>query len=140
MSAVVDVARTWIGTPWRLGASVRGLGCDCVGFAAGGAREAGLLPPHHPLLQAALELRSVWPEAGLRERLDATFPARAEPQPGDLLLLRTDPRIEPWHLAVLAGPTIVHARMDRGVVEDRWAPPWIRRLAGAWDWSERGEP
>lgn len=135
--AVIETARAWVGTPWRLGASARGLGCDCVGFAAGVAREAGLLPLDHPLLRATLELRSLRPLAGLRDSLDAVFPARAEPQPGDLLLLRTDPRIEPWHLAVLAGSTIVHARMDRGVVEDRWAPPWSRRLVGAWNWSER---
>jgi cell wall-associated NlpC family hydrolase len=34
-SAIVAEARTWIGTPYRHQASLKGVGCDCLGLVRG---------------------------------------------------------------------------------------------------------
>lgn len=40
--AIVAEARTWIGTPWRHQARVKGVGVDCIGFVGGVAMALGL--------------------------------------------------------------------------------------------------
>ena len=41
-AAVVAEARTWIGTPFHHQASLKGIGCDCIGLVVGVARALGL--------------------------------------------------------------------------------------------------
>ena len=36
---VISVARSWLGTPYHDQASLRGVGCDCLGLARGVWRE-----------------------------------------------------------------------------------------------------
>ncbi len=36
---VIAEARTWLGTPWHHQASVKGVGCDCIGFVRGVAEK-----------------------------------------------------------------------------------------------------
>jgi hypothetical protein len=40
---LIDVARTWIGTPFHDNQGAKGLGCDCAYFLARVAEEAGLV-------------------------------------------------------------------------------------------------
>jgi NlpC/P60 family putative phage cell wall peptidase len=40
---IVQVARSWIGTPYRLGARVKGAGCDCATLLLEVYRECGLI-------------------------------------------------------------------------------------------------
>lgn len=40
--AIVAEARTWIGTPWRHQARVKGVGVDCIGFVGGVALALGV--------------------------------------------------------------------------------------------------
>lgn len=40
--AVLAEARQWIGTPFHHQAALRGIGCDCIGFVAGVARQIGV--------------------------------------------------------------------------------------------------
>ncbi len=51
--AVVAEARTWIGTPYRHQASLKGVGCDCLGLVRGIFRalhgaEPERVPPYTP--------------------------------------------------------------------------------------------
>jgi len=39
MSAVIEAARGWLGTPYRHQASVKGVGSDCLGLVRGVWRE-----------------------------------------------------------------------------------------------------
>lgn len=61
---IVAAARTWIGTPYRHQASIRGVGCDCIGLVRGVLRDLGhrvpaKLPAYAP----------DWAETGGREIL-----------------------------------------------------------------------
>jgi NlpC/P60 family putative phage cell wall peptidase len=38
-AGVIAVARSWLGTPYHDQASLRGVGCDCLGLARGVWRE-----------------------------------------------------------------------------------------------------
>jgi NlpC/P60 family putative phage cell wall peptidase len=45
---VVAAARSWIGTPYRHQASLKGVGCDCLGLLRGVRREVMGGEPEHP--------------------------------------------------------------------------------------------
>ncbi|MGR3485918.1 MAG: NlpC/P60 family protein [Paracoccaceae bacterium] len=142
MSAdVVTLARGWIGTPYRHGASVRGAGADCLGLIRGVWAQLGL-PPMPPVPPYTPD----WSEHDRRERLwDA---ARAhltprpldDPRPGDVLLMRMAPGAVAKHLAILTcprAPAIVHAWSRRGVVETPLAPVWRRAVVARFAYPHR---
>ncbi|HEX5998060.1 MAG TPA: NlpC/P60 family protein [Hyphomicrobiaceae bacterium] len=100
---VVTLARTWLGTPYHHQASVKGVGCDCVGLIRGVWREVYGAEPqtlpgytrdwaetqgHEHLLGAA------------RRHLVEIAPANA--QPGDVLIFRWRPNTPAKHCAILA--------------------------------------
>lgn len=139
---VVAVARAWLGTPYHDQASVRGVGCDCLGLARGIWREVvGAetlpVPPYS---------RS-WGEAGGREvlvenarralvRIDA-----AEAGPGAVVLFRMKDAVVVKHVGILTGPeTFIHAYERLGVVEERLTFAWRRRIAFAFLFPGRRAP
>ena len=63
-AAIVAAARGWIGTPYRHQASLKGVGCDCLGLVRGVWREV-VGPEPEPLRPYAQE----WPLASPDERL-----------------------------------------------------------------------
>jgi NlpC/P60 family putative phage cell wall peptidase len=59
---IVQEARGWIGTPYMHQASLKGVGCDCLGLVRGVWREVlGAEPEQAPPYSAT------WAEAGRRE-------------------------------------------------------------------------
>ena len=130
---IVAAARTWIGTPYRHQASLRGAGCDCLGLVRGLWREfygdePEPVPPYAP----------DWAEASLREAMiDAArrhlLPVPlAAARPGDVVLFRWRPDLPAKHAGVLVGPDrFVHAYEGTAVVESPLGPWWRRRLAAA---------
>ncbi len=48
LPSIVDAARAWIGTPYRHQASLRGVGCDCLGLLRGVWREVMGAEPEMP--------------------------------------------------------------------------------------------
>lgn len=92
---IVSEARGWLGTPYCHGASVKGVGCDCLGLVRGVWRavfggEPERADPYSP----------DWAEAVGEERLRdaarrhlAEIPV-AQARPGDLLLFRPDGRAD----------------------------------------------
>ena len=61
---VVAAARSWLGTPYHDQASLRGVGCDCLGLARGVWRDVvGTVP------QAIPPYSRDWGETGVREVL-----------------------------------------------------------------------
>lgn len=114
---VVGEARRWIGTPYARGASLRGVGCDCVGLARGvWAEVTGAEPPPAP--RWSPDWAAIWPRrlAELRRRIMIERPP-ALAGPGDLIVLRrTDGGAA--HMGILAAPgRIIHATEAFGVVE-----------------------
>jgi NlpC/P60 family putative phage cell wall peptidase len=125
-------ARAWIGTPFRHGTALRGLGCDCLGLVVGvrhavaGGTGAASMPDYAP----------DWAEADRRDRLAEACSAMllaVEPpgQPGDILLFRWRRGRPASHLAILCGPDrIIHAHAGIAVAEVPLPAAWRRRIDG----------
>jgi NlpC/P60 family putative phage cell wall peptidase len=130
---VVETARRWLGTPYHDQASVRGVGCDCLGLARGVWREVvGPEPFRIPPYSRD------WGETGPREVLAEgaracmieTEPSQAAP--GALLLFRMAPRAIAKHAGILTdSDRFIHAYERLGVTEEALTTPWRRRIAFA---------
>ncbi len=142
MSAMVEAARGWLGTPYRHQASVRGEGTDCLGLVRGVWRETvGEEPEQTPAYEPD------WAEVGGAEilleaagRWLVERPVR-EMRPGDILLFRMTEGAPVKHCAILSEvdgpePRMIHAYWGRAVVESWMGPWWMRRLAAAFAWPD----
>lgn len=130
---LVAEARAWIGTPYRHQASLKGIGCDCLGLVRGVWRavygeEPEFVPAYSP----------DWAEAAQRETLaEAARRHLTEIDPaaitrGDLVLFRWRAGIPAKHAAILSAPDrMIHAHDGASVTEVALAPWWRRRLAYA---------
>ncbi|SNT05830.1 putative phage cell wall peptidase, NlpC/P60 family [Antarctobacter heliothermus] len=136
---VIAVARSWLGTPYHDQASLRGVGCDCLGLARGIWREiVGQEPFQIPPYSRD------WGETGPREvlaegarRMMIEVP-RAEAGPSALVLFRMTPRAIAKHVGILTGPdTFLHAYERLGVIEEPLTPTWRRRIAFAFLFPDR---
>jgi len=132
-SAIVAEARAWIGTPYRHQASLKGVGCDCLGLVRGVWRALLGVEP-----QAAPAYSRDWAEATGAEALaDAARRhlieiATDDFAPGDVLLFRYRDRFPAKHAAIVGAPTtMIHAHDGAAVAEVAIAPWWCRRLAYA---------
>ena len=132
-AAIVMAARSWIGTPYRHQASLKGVGCDCLGLLRGVWREVIGTEPERPG-----PYTPDWAEAGGQDLL-AEAAARhlravepAEAGAGDVVLFRWRPWLPAKHCAILTGPAaMVHAHDGASVAEVAFAPWWGRHRAGA---------
>jgi NlpC/P60 family putative phage cell wall peptidase len=130
---VVAEARCWVGTPYQHQASLKGVGCDCLGLVRGVWRALYGIEP-----EATPAYAPDWAEAGGREQLaeaartHMTEIAPAEASQGDVLLFRWRPHMPAKHAAVLtARGRMVHAYDGAAVAEVHYAPFWRRRVAFA---------
>jgi NlpC/P60 family putative phage cell wall peptidase len=127
----VSEARSWIGTPYRHQASLKGVGCDCLGLLRGVWRalygaEPETMPAYAP----------DWAEANGEERLVGAARRHlieidsSEAAPGDVLLFRWRPHLSAKHEAILsADDRMIHAYDGAAVAEVSFAPFWRRRMA-----------
>lgn len=131
-AAVGLSAAGWLGTPYHHQASLRGVGCDCLGLIRGIWRELigpepAAMPPYTP----------DWMEARDRDLLltvfrQALLPAdRYELAVGSVLVFRMAARAAAKHCAIMINPVrMVHARERLGVVSEVVTPAWDRRIVG----------
>ncbi|HEU4662159.1 MAG TPA: NlpC/P60 family protein [Pseudolabrys sp.] len=130
---IVAETRTWIGTPYQHQASVKGVGCDCLGLVRGVWRAAiGAEPERVPPYGAD------WAEALRRETLADAAARHLVPIPldefreGDVLLFRWRAQLPAKHAAIVTSRDLmVHAHDGAAVAEVSIAPWWRRRLAFA---------
>jgi NlpC/P60 family putative phage cell wall peptidase len=132
-AAIVAEARSWIGTPYRHQASLKGVGCDCLGLVRGVWR--GLIGDEP---ERAPPYSRDWAEAAREETFARALRAHlveivaTEAGPGDVLLFRHAPRYPAKHAAILSGADrMVHAHDGAAVSEVAIAPWWRRRIAFA---------
>jgi NlpC/P60 family putative phage cell wall peptidase len=132
---IVSLARSWIGTPYVHQASVKGVGCDCLGLLRGIWRELHGeepedMPPYAPDwdVRGRETLRD-----GLARHLNAV--AIAAVTPGDVVLFRMVARAPAKHCAIAAmrdgSPTLIHARQNKRVSEEPFTLFWRRKQAFA---------
>lgn len=131
--AVIAAARAWLGTPYHDQASLRGVGCDCLGLARGVWRDVVGAEP-----QAIPPYSRDWGETGLREVLADGARGMmieisvAEIGPGALILFRMAPRAIAKHVGILTAPDrFIHAYDRLGVIEEALTTTWARKIAFA---------
>ena len=120
----------WIGTPYRHQASLKGVGCDCLGLVRGVWRavigeEPEPAPPYAPDWAEATAEESL---AGRPRGISSRSPS-AHFAPGDVLLFRWRANLAAKHAAIVTAPTLmVHAHDGAAVARSR-----LRRGGdGAW--------
>ena len=126
---LVDVARTYVDTPFHHAGRLPGVGLDCIGVPVCAAIACGFdvedvrAYPLRPngMLQSIMESKLL--------RVDT----RRE---GDVLLMRFDQAL-PHHLALLTGPTIIHAHIAaRKCVEQDFTEWWADRVMAIYRFKE----
>ena len=138
-AAIIAAARSWLGTPYHDQASLKGVGCDCLGLARGVWRE--VVGPEPFLIEP---YSRGWGETGQIEVLAEGARrmmreiAMAEIGPGALVLFRMVPRAIAKHVGVMTGPdSFIHSYERLGVIEQPLTMPWRRRIAFAFLFPER---
>ena len=130
---IVAAARSWIGTPYRHQASLKGVGCDCLGLLRGVWREAvGPEPERMPAYSPD------WAEAGRSETLLAAAQRHLVPLPGegweagDVLVFRWRQGLPAKHCGIaVSADAMVHAHEGASVAEVALTAWWRRHLCAA---------
>lgn len=127
---IIAAARSWIGTPYRHQASLKGVGCDCLGLARGVWREVmgcePEVPPPYTRDWARHHSSESFAEAAARYLVPIAIGAH---QPADVLLFALKEQMPATHCAILTAPDrMVHATESHPVAEVSLAPWWLRRL------------
>ena len=128
---IVAAARGWIGTPYAHQASLKNVGCDCLGLVRGVWRDCvGTEPEHTPAYAAD------WAEAGCTETLAEAALRHMVPvadlkfSAGDVLLFRWKSHLPAKHAGIATGfDSMVHAQDGSAVSEISLSPWWRRHLA-----------
>lgn len=139
---IVDIARAWIGTPYLHQASVKGVGCDCLGLLRGIWR---VLYGSEP--EAIPAYTQDWSEPQGAERLMSAAErhlAGASGAPlaaGQVIVFRMRQGAVAKHLGLVsdagAVPRFIHAYQGHGVVESPLSAPWRKRIAARFEFIER---
>jgi NlpC/P60 family putative phage cell wall peptidase len=139
-AAIVAEAITWIGTPYRHQASLKGVGCDCLGLVRGVWRAL-----HGPEPEALIAYTPDWAEAQGAETLaeaagrHLVAVAVADAGDGDVLLFRWRDNLPAKHAAILiGGGRMVHAHQGAAIATAALTPWWRRRAAFAFSFPEIG--
>ena len=134
---VVEEAQSWIGTPYRHQASLKSVGCDCLGLVRGVWRS---LYGDEP--EALKAYSADWAEAGETDALiDAArrhFIERSKSDmvAGDVILFRWKPAHAAKHLGILVSEqAFIHAYEGHAVMNSALVPQWRSRIAGAFSFK-----
>ena len=140
---VVAEARSWLGTPYRHQASLKGIGADCIGFVGGVGLALGLPEAVAWAADPTVKGYGRSPDsavlmAACRRYLDPINKAVADL--GDILVLRFD--AEPQHFAILSERwprRIIHGyaaarKVAEMSIDGEWriGVPWHSLIVSAW--------
>jgi NlpC/P60 family putative phage cell wall peptidase len=135
---ILGIARGWLGTPYRHQASLKGVGCDCLGLVRGVYAEACGCPAETPPPYSR-----DWAEAARRETLIEAAQrhlTRIDPssaQSGDILIFRLRPGAMAKHCGIVSEAAsgvpvrMLHAVEGAPVCEVNLSRWWLRRVAAA---------
>ncbi len=132
-TAIVAEATSWLGTPYRHQASLKGVGCDCLGLLRGVWRafhgdEPEAMPAYTPDWAEAKGAETLAEAAGRHLVAIDVKEAGA----GDVLLVRWRANLPAKHAAILvASDRFIHAQQGAAVALAALSPWWRRRIAYA---------
>jgi len=142
---IVQRARGWIGTPYHHQASLRGVGCDCLGLIRGIWRDLHGREP-----EAFAPYTADWGEVARDETLLAAAHRHlvmGDPvhggfsdalHAGDVVVFRMRRGAIAKHVGLVGAPdTLIHAQENVGVVEVPMGAWWRRRIVGLFSFPER---
>lgn len=128
---IIAAARSWLGTPYLHQASLKHVGCDCLGLLRGVWREVEGAEPERPPPYAPDWAEALKDERMLLAAARHLIPVAGEPLPGDVLFFRWRDHLPAKHCAILTTPAaMIHAHDGACVAEVPFAPWWRRHLAG----------
>lgn len=137
--AIVEAARGWLGTPYQHQASLKGVGCDCLGLLRGVWREVLGAEPElpGPYSPAWAELDGADPLLmAARRHLVPVSEAR----PGSVLIFRWRAGVSAKHCGIVSAPVrMIHAHDGASTAEIALVPAWARRIAGVFDFPDISE-
>lgn len=133
---IVDITRSWLGTPYHHQESVKGEGCDCLGLLRGvwrefyGAENPEPMPNYSPS----------WGDHRIDDPLmhvaEKYFVRVQEPREGDVLLFRMRRGLAVKHCSIVSGPGLmIHAYTNHEVREDEISEYWTKRLVGVFEFE-----
>ena len=134
---VVEAAQSWPGTPYHHQASLKHIGCDCLGLLRGVWREVKgeepeLSPPYAPRWNDAVKSDLLLEMAGRNFDLKAPHEAI---EMADILLFRYRQHLPTRHVAIaISADKFIHAYAGRGVVVNGFSAWWKRHLAAHYSW------
>jgi NlpC/P60 family putative phage cell wall peptidase len=129
-SLITRTVRDWIGTPYQHQASLKHVGCDCLGLVRGVWRdlhgdEPEPVPAYSPDWAEAGG-HELLAEAGRRHLIEVPILTFNE---GDVLLFRWLPHLPAKHAGIATSrSTMVHAQEGATVTEIKLTKWWLRRL------------
>ena len=143
-AVVIASARSWLGTPYHDQASLRGVGCDCLGLARGVWRDVVGDEPF-PIPPYSRDWGETGPREVLAEGARGMMPeiAPAKAGPGTLVLFRMGRSTAPTrtiakHVGILtAADRFIHSYERLGVIEEALTLAWRRRIAFAFLFPQR---
>jgi len=135
---IVATARSWIGTPYHHQASLKGIGCDCIGLVRGVYRELyGVEPPELHNYSAD------WGDSNGNEEMVLAAYRYLEPvsldamQPGDVILVRwTKERVAKHCMILTDDKRAVHAYNRAPVTEINLSEWWRQKIVYAFRFPE----
>ena len=136
---IVAAARGWLGTPYHDQASLKGVGCDCLGLIRGVWREVVgpepfVMPPYS---RDWGEVSHREPILGLARAVMTEVPI-GRLEPGAVLVFRMQRGAVAKHLGILTEPDrFIHAYERIGVLEEPLSAPWRRRLVAGFRFPDR---
>jgi NlpC/P60 family putative phage cell wall peptidase len=134
---IITLANSWIGTPYRNQASLKGVSADCLGLVRGVWRE---LLGHEP--ESAGPYSMDWAESsGSDPLMDAAkrhFIVAQSLREGTVILFRWRENLPAKHLGIyVGGDRFIHAYERHAVIASPLVPQWKKRIAGLFDFPEK---
>lgn len=129
---IVEIARSWLDTPYAAHQSAKGVFCDCVGFLLGVAKELG-----HNI---EIENYSSVPTGNSLVKILDTHLVRVDriyPVPGDILCFKTSYRGLPTHVGIATNIGLIHADSRVKKVVETSLGYWERLIVGYWILGEK---
>lgn len=127
MTALVEAARSYIGTPFHHQARAKGVGIDCVGLVVCAARDAGMDVRDTSVYAREPDGRSL--VEALSDQMDRVD---GEAREGDVMAFWVRRPDLPQHLGIRSEHGIIHAMMRRRVAEHRLTGAMLSKLHSVW--------